>query len=49
MVPEIVLGYEFELAGGPGAEWRLQNDWLVSQEAFDVFVKAREESETGVT
>ena len=49
MVPEVVLGFDFELAGGPGAEWRLLDDWLVRQEGFEVFVKAREKDNKGST
>ena len=47
-MPEIVLGFDFELVGGPGAEWQLQNEWLVRQEGFDVFVKAREKVDKGL-
>lgn len=42
LVPELITRFDFELVGGPLAEWRHLNDWFVRQEGFRVRVLSRE-------
>ena len=41
VIPELVLNLDFELVGGPGAEWTLLNDWFVRQKDFRVKIATR--------
>ena len=41
LIPMLVLEFDFELAGGSGAEWTLLNDWFVRQKDYRVRVSRR--------
>lgn len=47
LIPELVLSFDFEMAGGNEADWTIVNDWFVKQKDFRVKVHKRSDRAFG--